>query len=383
MFKALPRYIFSQTTGPFIIVTLVLTGIIWLTQTLKLLDLIVIQGQSVVTFGELSMLAMPSVLNIVLPISLFCALIYALNQMITDSEMVVMFAAGLSRWRIAQPVLLLTGLIVLLVLALNLYLMPAGMRVLKDKLFQIRGDVLASAIREGSFSNPTAGVTVYVRDRTPSGEVRGILVQDNRDVNQAVTYMATNGNLVRTPEGPRLIMYNGNIQRATKERGEQSFTFMHFDSYTYDLSQYAQGDGEEYYESRERFLGEMFNPDPKDAYANMFRSRLRAEGHDRLVAALYPVMFAMVALAILLPAPFSRRGYASRIVIGVSIAVVARIIGFGLINAAVENPWVIPLIYLIPLLICAGSAMHIGGLDGRWFARYFGSRLAMREGGQG
>ena len=379
MFKVLPRYIFSQATGPFIIITFVLTGIIWLTQALKLLDLIVIQGQSLGTFLELSMLAMPSVLNIVLPISLFCALIYALNRLITDSELVVMFAAGMSRWRVARPVLVLTTLVVLLVLALNLYLMPAGMRVLKDKLFQIRGDVLASTIREGAFSNPIPGVTVYVRDRAPNGEVRGILVQDNRDAKQAVTYMATTGKLQRTPQGPRLIMYNGNIQRATKEGGKESFTFLHFDSYTYDLSQYAQGSGEEFYESRERFLGEMFSPDENDTYGKMFRSRLRAEGHDRLVAAVYPVMFAMVALAILLPASFSRRGYALRIMTGVSIAVVTRIIGFGLINVAVDTPMVIHFIYLIPFIVCLGSAAHIAGMDVPWFRRRLGRAPVLNE----
>nr|RAW03942.1 LPS export ABC transporter permease LptF [Aerococcus urinae] len=363
MLFGLTRYIFWQAAGPFLVATFTLTGIIWLTQALKMLDVLITQGQTVGTFFELSLLALPSAVNTVLPIALFCALLYTLNKLITDSELVVMFSAGVSRWSITVPVLTLTALVMVVVIALNLYFMPAGMRELRQKLFAIRGDVATSLIREGAFTNPVPGLTVYVRSRTPEGSIRGILVHDERNLAQPVTYMAETGELVRSSEGARLVMYNGNIERVIRnpKANESPVSLLYFDKYTYDLTQYASAQKATEYEVRDRYLNELFNPASTDLYGQMYRARLRAEGHDRLVAALYPVMFSMIALAALLPAPFNRRGYTLRIAGAAVVAIVARVIGFGLVNIAASQPIFIPLIYLLPLGICAAAGAVISG----------------------
>jgi len=372
MLNGLTRYIFWQSAGPFVLAAVVLTGIIWLTQALRMLDLLINQGQSLGTYFELSMLAMPSALNTVLPIALFVALIYTLNKLIADSELVVMFSAGISRLRICLPILFLTALTMLIVLVLNTYLMPAGMRELKTRLFEIRGDLATSMVREGSFSNPVSGLTVYVRERTPDGLIHGILVHDSRNAREPVTYMAESGRLIRTPSGPRMLMFNGNIQQAkqTVKPTDNPVTLLYFDKYSYDLSQYAQATAVAEYESRERYLPELFNPAPDDAFGQAFKSRLRAEGHDRLVAIIYPLMFALIAAAALLPAPFNRRGYFVRVGIAVLVALVARVIGFALINSAARTPALIPLIYILPLSVCAGCIMILSGAHFRFLARY-------------
>ncbi|MDR3498551.1 MAG: LPS export ABC transporter permease LptF [Parvibaculum sp.] len=363
MLFGLTRYIFWQAAGPFLVATFTLTGIIWLTQALKMLDVLITQGQTVGTFFELSLLALPSAVNTVLPIALFCALLYTLNKLITDSELVVMFSAGVSRWSITVPVLTLTALVMVVVIALNLYFMPAGMRELRQKLFAIRGDVATSLIREGAFTNPVPGLTVYVRSRTPEGSIRGILVHDERNLAQPVTYMAETGELVRSSEGARLVMYNGNIERVIRnpKANDTPVSLLYFDKYTYDLTQYASAQKATEYEVRDRYLNELFNPASTDLYGQMYRARLRAEGHDRLVAALYPLMFSMIALAALLPAPFNRRGYTLRIAGAAVVAIVARVIGFGLVNIAATQPIFIPLIYLLPLGICAAAGAVISG----------------------
>ncbi len=361
---ALTRYIFWQTAGPFVVATFVLSGIIWLTQALKMLDVLISQGQTIATFFQLSLLALPTAINTVLPIALFVALIYALNKLIADSELVVMYSAGVSRWTIAVPVMTLTAITVVIVILLNLWLMPAGMRELRTRLFEIRGDVATSLIREGAFTNPVEGLTVYVRGRASDGGVRGILVHDGRNPQEPVTYMAETGEMVRTPDGPRLVMYNGNIERVTRRatKTESPVTLLYFDKYTYDLSQYSSNEPVTTWEVRERYLGELFDPASNDLYGQNFKARLRAEGHDRLVAALYPVMFAFIALAALLPAPFNRRGYTMRIGIAAIAAVVARVVGFGLINVAASQPMFIGLIYLLPLAVCAVSIVLIAGM---------------------
>ncbi|MGV8996932.1 MAG: LPS export ABC transporter permease LptF [Parvibaculaceae bacterium] len=364
MFPVLTRYIFWQSAVPFALATFVLTAIIWLTQALRMLDLLISQGQTLGTFFQLSVLALPSAVNTVLPIALFCSLLYMLNKLISDSELVVMFSAGVSRWAVTFPVMLLVSLTMIIVLFLNVFLMPAGMRELRTRLFAIRGDVATAMIREGSFANPAPGLTVYVRSRTPNGGIRGILVHDERVPGKPVTYMAESGDLVRTADGPRLVMYNGNIERVSASQGpkQSPVSILFFDKYTYDLSQYNNQNPVTDYETRERFLPDLFNPASNDFYAQQNKTKFRAEGHDRLVAVLYPAMFALIAMACLLPAPFNRRGYNARIAMSALAAVLARIAGFSIYNVTTSDSSAIPFVYIMPIVVSVICVAMIGGM---------------------
>ena len=364
MLQSLTRYIFWQTAAPFAIVTFVLTGIIWLTQALRMLDVLISQGQSIFTYFELTVLALPSTLAIVLPISLLCAVLYALHKLITDSEVVVMFSAGMSMWRLATPVLALAGAVSIFVLALNIYIAPAGLRELKSRLYEIRGDVVTTMLREGSFTNPADGLTVYVRERSGDGTIHGILVQDSRNPDKPTTYLAETGSLVKSPAGPRLVMFNGNIQRVERKAdGETSpVTLLYFDKYTYDLSSYIQQEPQYYNEARERYFSELVDPAPDDSYAKQFRSQLLADANDRLSNPLFPLLFALVALAALLPAPFSRRGYGARIASAAGIALFFRVLAFAIVSSASTTPAVTPLMYVLPLFVCAIAGAVLSGV---------------------
>ena len=364
MLTSLSRYIFLQALGPFIVASIVLTGIIWLTQALRMLDVLITQGQTLLTFFELTSLALPSTLVIVLPISIFCAMLYTLHKLIGDSEIVVMFSAGVSRSTIATPLLAIALVTSVLILLFSIYLAPAGLRQLKSRLYEIRSDVATAMIREGAFINPAQGLTVYVRERTPDGTTYGILVHDSRNPEEPITYMAETGSLVEGPRGPLLVMFNGNIQRVSRKgnRNVGAATLLYFDKYTYDLSQYMDGTPNYTYEGRERYFGELIDPAPDDTYALAHAPKLRAEAHERLVEGIYPTLLTLIALAALLPAPFNRRGYASRLTLAAVIALAVRLLGFVLSNGSATENHLIPLMYLFPLSVCGICVAIIAGV---------------------
>lgn len=354
MLTSLSRYIFLQALGPFIVASIVLTGIIWLTQALRMLDVLITQGQTLLTFFELTSLALPSTLVIVLPISIFCAMLYTLHKLISDSEIVVMFSAGVSRWAIAAPLLAIALATSALILLFSIYVAPAGLRELKSRLYEIRSDVATAMIREGTFTNPAQGLTVYVRERASDGTTYGILVHDSRNPEEPITYMAETGSLVDGPQGPLLVMFNGNIQRVSRkgDRNVGAATLLYFDKYTYDLSQYMNANPSFSYEGRERYFSELVNPVPTDTYAQTHRPKLLAEAHERLVEGIYPTLLTLIALAALLPAPFNRRGYASRMALAAVLALAVRLLGFVLSNGAATENYLIPLMYVFPLAVC-------------------------------
>lgn len=352
--NGLSVYVGREVALPFLFFAVSLTILVWLSQSLRVLDVIINQGQSAGTFLYLAILLLPGLLSLVLPIALFCAVIFALHRLQTDSELVVMSSAGFSRWSIARPILLVSLVVALAVYAINLYFLPAGMRAFKDRVFEIRGDLVAVMLREGHFTTPIDGVTVYVRETDPSGDIRDILVHDNRKPDAAETYQAQRGRITRTPEGPRLVMWNGTLQRKT-EGGR--IALLDFDRYTFDLNQYATDNSGQIREASERFIWELLYPDPTNYYDVRYRDRLIAQGHSHLSSPLFAVTLAMIAMVALLSGHFARRGYAERVALAALLALLCRLAGVGLQSAATAVPMLNITQYLLPLLVVASAAL--------------------------
>jgi lipopolysaccharide export system permease protein len=353
--NSLSRYIFWQHVGPLVLFTGALTGVIWLTQSLRMIDLIINNGLSLGTFIYMSGLMIPSVVALILPIGVFCAALFSVSRMNRDSEVMVMWAAGLSRWEVARPVLLLAMLVTLITYSLNLYFTPAGLRTLRNMVFEIRSDYAALLLKEGEFTNLLHGLTVYVRERQSDGQLLGILVHDNRDPDRPVTLMAEQGGLIRTDAGPRFVMYNGNRQQVSKD--DATLTLLYFDRYTLDLEQYANPEHHHWIKPKERFIHELFYPGDSAADRQNL-GRFRAEAHKRLSSPLYALMLAALAAVVLLSGEYNRRGQGWRIFAAIAAAVLIRVAGLGLESLAIKKPDVIPGMYLV-IIIPAAISFYI------------------------
>jgi lipopolysaccharide export system permease protein len=343
--SGIPAYIFRQIGGPLLFFTFVLTGVVWLSQSLRMLDLVINQSQSAATYIYLTLLALPSLMALILPFALFCAVLYSLNRLYVESELVVIWAAGFSRWAVAGPVLLVAIATTLVAYLFNLYFMPAGMREMKDRVFEIRADLVNTFVREGAFTSPVEGLTVYVGERS-GGEIKGILVHDARNPKSIATYMAQQGTLATTPQGPRLIMDNGNVQWL--EGGEGRLKILNFEKYTFDLSQFDKQRDTTTREASERYLQELLHPEA-GLTVNQ-RNRYVAEAHNRLSAPLYCIVFALIGVTALVGGTFNRRGYGGRIGLAMLAVLMARLPGFALQRLVDSSPSMAFVMYLWPAL---------------------------------
>lgn len=206
------RYLFRQLVVALIVVTVSLACVMWLSQSLRYVEMVVTRGLSAGVFIYFTMLLLPTVLAVVVPIALFVAVLFVYSKLTTDSELVVMRALGFSQLRLARPALVLAVLCAVLSYALAIWLMPASYRAFKDLQHTIKTSYSGVLIQEGVFNPLLVGVTVYVRNRTFDGELLGIIVHDDRVPSRPVTMMAERGVLVSGPTGPRVVMTNGNRQ---------------------------------------------------------------------------------------------------------------------------------------------------------------------------
>ncbi len=346
------RYIFRQTFWPLVFVAIAIAGVIWLTQSLRFMDMIMNRGLPVTTFLKLIALVMPMMMSVVLPVALFAAVAFAYTKMTMDSELVVLRASGLSPVALARPAILLAVLVTLMSYALTVYLMPLAYRHFKDLQFSIRHDQSAVILQEGAFNYVAKGLTVYVRERSGAGELLGILVHDERIPNKPVTMMAERGAFVQTAKGPRVVMINGNRQVVERKRKELSL--LYFDSYTVDLGKVTSPPGIRWRDPRERYLNELFFPGNSDM-DRKHAAQLRAEGHQRLAAPLMALVFALVGLASLLSGQFNRRGQFKRILLATILVLILQATSIGLHSLAKAMPGVIPLMYIVPLAVIAAA----------------------------
>src|SRR6267143_1946733 len=187
---SLTRYILRQSLGTTLFVTIALSAAIWLTQSLRLVDLIVNRGLSVELFFYLGILILPRFIDIVLPIGIFIAVLFTYNKLTAESEIVVMRAAGMSQFGLAKPAFSLGGVGVAILLSLSAYFMPTANRAFKDLQFEIRNKFVSAVLQEGTFTTISDNLTIYVRGRDPNGEMTGFLAQDERDKTKPVTIIA-------------------------------------------------------------------------------------------------------------------------------------------------------------------------------------------------
>ena len=351
--QGITKYILRELVGAMLFVTFALTGVVWLSHSLRFVDLIVNRGLSIGTFFHFTLLLMPTFLSVILPFALFCAVVYTYHRLTIDSELVVLRAAGLSQIALARPALILAGVVTLVCYSIMLYFMPLGFREFRDRYVVIRGDYTQILLREGTFNKIVKGITVYVRTSQSNGELRGILVHDNRDPNSPVTMMAERGALVRSPDGPRLLLINGNRQEV--DANGRSLRLLTFDRNIFDLSNLAGAKGPRWRKPRERYLHELLGPlDSERDITHL--AELRAEGHQRLVAPLFSVVFALIGLAATLAGKHSQRGRVPRILLGAGAVVVFQVLALALGDLIVDRPLLTPLLYFSLIVASAAAA---------------------------
>ncbi|MBT6096074.1 MAG: LPS export ABC transporter permease LptF [Rhodospirillaceae bacterium] len=342
------RYVFRQLFVGMVMVTAGLTCIIWLSQSLRFVELIVNRGVGAGTFLYLTMLMLPNFLTVILPIALFCVVVFIYAKMITDRELVVMRAAGVGQIALAKPAMLLALLTVIIGYFLNLYLLPNSYRLFREMQWDIRYNYSHVLLREGAFTNVASDITLYVRERTNEGQLLGILVHDQRDKKNPFTLMAARGALVESEGSTRVVMFNGN--RQTVNPATNVLSILYFDRYTFDLGKRGAVGTERHREPRERRMEELLDVENAEGIPQQDIGKYVIEAHKRLTSPILALAFSLIALASLITGSFTRRMQTQRILVSIILMVVLQAAALSLENVAAKNMSLIPLMYLHAIL---------------------------------
>jgi lipopolysaccharide export system permease protein len=354
---AIDRYILRTTLTSFAIVVVTLTGVIWITQALRAIDLMTSQGQTILTFLGITSMAIPVLVLIIAPIALMIAVSHTLTKLSTDSEIIVMNAAGLSPLRLFQPFLYATLAVAILVAFIGFYLAPESVRRANGWSAEITADVLTNVLQPGRFAQLNQDLIIRIRERQPAGQILGIFIDDRRDPKERVSIIADHGTVVKNAEGSFLILEDGHLERF--EVGKTAPALVAFRRYAFDMSTFTSHNKEVTYGIHERYIWELIWPPTDDPIYIQTPGQYRAELHDRLAAPLYAFAFVAITFAFLGGPRTTRQSRNFSTGCAIFLVFAVRAVGFACSVTAANSFLAIPIQYLVLASTLAASVWII------------------------
>ncbi len=352
--KKLDIYIAKQIVTGFLLVALSLMSMLWLTQSLRFVEMVTDKGLPVYLFVEMTSLLMPRVFTILSPIALFVAVMFVYNRLLMDSELVVMKAVGISSVVIARAAI---G-IGLILAVFNVFVLNVGIPVAESKFrdleYEVKNSFSKMMLREGAFTSFKNNMTIFIDKFMDNGTVRGILVSDGKNPQEKVVTVAESGMLEYTDVGPKILLKNGTRQVMNKKSGQ--FSSMTFDDYVVDFGDVSVARKKDK-SVRERSISELFAEADKEGVSEKDAKAFRAEAHRRILAPWFNLIFALLACTGLLISNFNRRGQGRVITISILAMIVVQAFDMTFANMARKHEWIIVLMYLncfLPLFIAGG-----------------------------
>jgi lipopolysaccharide export system permease protein len=298
---------------------------------------------------KLTLLAVPQLLAVIIPIGLFVGALIALTRLQREQELTAVFASGVTRWSAIRPAVRIAAIAALLTLVVTTVGQPWAQRQARAEAFAVRTDLAALLVEEGQFVRGPNGLTVYVQQIEQNGLLKNLFVYMT-DGDDAVTWDAAEARFGRIEGLPVLTMKNASTTRYSS-RGV--LTYASFAQTVVDLSPYAAMTEQVRYKPSDLYLTQLFNPSPADLERVGSAGELMAEGHSRLSAPLYALMAMAMALTAILGGPFSRTGYGLRIARVAGVFLLVRIAGYGVVSASAWNGWLNIFQYLLPIVATA------------------------------
>ena len=347
--NSMQTYIFWRASRAFFLALTVLIGIVWITQALEQLELITNKGQSFLIFLQITWLVLPKFISFIAPIAVLIAAIYTLNSLNNDSELVIVTNSGATPFAILKPILFLAILIAVVDSSVSHYFSPNARREIRVFFTEINSDLISSVIKPGEFASVNNGITFYVGARDANGIFTDVVVNDNREEEQTLTYLAKHGAITRTTEGTFFVLQDGTIHRRPKER--DSISIIDYSSYAFDLSTFERRVPNElrFKKPSENFTPYLFKVDSRNDNFVKFPGKFYAELHNRFATPFYSIAYVMVVFFFLGTAQSTRQGRGFAVLTALLTVLALRGGGFMVQSGAKANTILNFVQYLIPL----------------------------------
>ncbi|PSH68011.1 LPS export ABC transporter permease LptF [Phyllobacterium brassicacearum] len=342
-------YILRRIVVMFFAVLLSAVGITWIVQVLGRINFLTTSGQSFFYIIKFSSNLLPNAFPIVMPFALVIAVTQVLSTMNQDSELVVINAAGAPRSAVIRPVLLFAIVISVASFLIANFVVPYSQMNMRQMVADARADVINLVVQQGTFKELDTDLYLQIESRDSNGAIKGLFVSDSRDKTTDLIYYAKDGLVFETGNQSLLIMKDGEVDRRDVQTGNVSI--IKFNTYALDLAAFLSSDDKEAaIFPKDRPLDYLWNPDPNDKQFQQKPLRYKTELYKRLTDWMYPIVFALIALAAAADSRSHREARISASFTAITLCLIVFWLGYSTGQSADKNATMLPLLFAIPIL---------------------------------
>lgn len=353
------RYLFKNILIATVFITVVLTAIVFLTQSLRFLELVIESGASSLSFWLLTALALPRFFEVIVPLATMAGVIFIYNRMSMDSEMVAIRASGYSPYQIGRSAIVLSLLLTIFLYAMTMYVGPMSLSQMNKMRKVIKAQYSNVLFREGVFNKVGDDFTVYIKEKDADGQMAGLMIHDSRDSNpQPSTIIAKSGVIINNDDAMQVVVYDGSRQEYDPEK--RILQRLNFDRYVIDMPD-SSPVATRWREPDERTIGELFQPNKNNERDRESLRDFQVEINKRLTGPLLVISFTLIAIVTMLIGPVDRRGQNKRIILAIICVLVIQGGYISSYNMARNSNAGLVLMYLLVILPILISGFLISG----------------------
>ena len=243
MFKLYSSYIASNFIIPFLVSTIFFVSFLMTFELFRIMSLV--SSDEISFFFMLSLVGnvMTTLIPMAIPISIFFSTIFSLSRMSGDSEYVALRAAGLQKFNILTPFLVISIFVSISVYLLNQEIVPNAHRSVRQKIKIISSTSLIQGLKSGQFFTSLENITIFpsrVNENTKEMEDIFLHIYDKQgDLEKVI--LAKKGKVLHKKdettgvESFKLLLNDGNI--INKENQGDNIEKILFEEYLLPISE--------------------------------------------------------------------------------------------------------------------------------------------------
>ena len=337
-------YVIKEISSSFLFIFSLITTVVWLSQALRNLELLSNDSVTILTYSFFTILLLPKLSMVTIPISIFLAIIFSLNKLRIDSELIVFGSTGNSnRDILIKPLLVVSIFLFIVILFLSVYIVPKSSAEIRNIITEIRSSSISTSIlKEKRFITPDNNLTVYFK-RIEGQYIYGLLLHDRTEENNIKTYVAKKGFLDNGKKQNSMYLYDGTMQIYNEKQNK--ITEIDFDSYSIDLKAFNKVEEKLFYPDEKSTVDLI-----KKISINQNNSEEFGVLHNRFSKALY--IFSLVFLPLIVFKIIKKPDDKSGLIIFTIIAlgIFIKFLEITMENILIQNNSFVILNYLFPII---------------------------------
>ena len=356
--KVYKKYLIKNLFKPLIISLITLTAIIWSSRVVKFMAYIAQDGADFLSFFKLTMYVLPSLILMILPLTIFLTTVLTYSKMIENREIIILKNCGIKKIQLLSPLIILSILITIFSYFISLYCGYISNMQIRKIRYNIQNNVSFSIIKEGAFTN-FKNIVIYAEKIENNKAYNVIVYNKSQDISKEKNLLIQSKH-IELNDGI-ITMYNGNIQRFTNNYIDGP-EIVFFEKYNTDFQEFSGKSSDVVLKidsfSTLKIIKMILN---LNKYRNTYDiNRIIYEANYRLTFPLVIILIALLSGSLILESSFNRISM-SKIILKTSIfSISTYIIILSLYQKIIDNIIFLPILYIFMIIILSFSIKLIG-----------------------